>query len=89
MGGRRMSPRGEERWVYRLKILEESGIGLEKQMREQRKRASEAVRTSLRIFHLTEKIPHGSTSLGDADWRRLMKQSSRESRAIAQLEGLG
>ena len=51
-----MSPRGEERWVYRLKILEESGIGLEKQMREQRKRASEAVRTSLRIFHLTEKI---------------------------------
>ena len=56
MGGRRLSPRGEERWVYRLKILEESGIGLEKQMREQRKRASEAVRTSLRIFHLTEKI---------------------------------
>ena len=56
MGGRRMSPRGEERWVYRLKVLEESGIGLEKQMREQRKRASEAVRTSLRIFHLTEKI---------------------------------
>ncbi len=56
MGGRRLSPQGDERWVYRLKILDESGIGLEKQMREQRKRASEAVRTSLRIFHLTEKI---------------------------------
>lgn len=56
LGGRRLSPQGEERWVYRLKVLEESGIGLEKQMREQRKRASEAVRTSLRIFHLTEKI---------------------------------
>ncbi|NCG12333.1 MAG: hypothetical protein GWP38_03200, partial [Planctomycetia bacterium] len=56
IGGRRLSPFGEERWVYRLKVLEDSGIGLEKQMQEQRKRASEAVRTSLRIFHLTEKI---------------------------------
>ena len=28
LGGRRLSPQGEERWVYRLKVLEESGIGL-------------------------------------------------------------
>ncbi|MGE4618726.1 MAG: GGDEF domain-containing protein [Planctomycetota bacterium] len=56
MGGRRVSPSGEERWVYRLRVLEESGVGLEREMEQQRKRASEAVRTSLRIFHLTEKI---------------------------------
>lgn len=56
MGGRRVSPRGEERWVYRLRILEESGVGLEREMEQQRRRASDAVRTSLRIFHLTEKI---------------------------------
>ncbi|MEC9476024.1 MAG: GGDEF domain-containing protein [Planctomycetota bacterium] len=56
MGGRRVSPRGEERWVYRLRLLEENGVGLEREMEQQRRRASEAVRTSLRIFHLTEKI---------------------------------
>ena len=56
MGGRRVSPSGEERWVYRLRVLEDSGVGLEREMEQQRKRASEAVRTSLRIFHLTEKI---------------------------------
>ncbi|MAW76772.1 MAG: hypothetical protein CMJ95_05190 [Planctomycetes bacterium] len=56
MGGRRVSPRGDERWVYRLRVLEESGAGLEREMEQQRRRASDAVRTSLRIFHLTEKI---------------------------------
>ena len=56
VGGRRVSPRGEERWVYRLKLLEESGVGLEREMEEQRRRACDAVRTSLRIFLLTEKI---------------------------------
>ena len=56
VGGRRVSPRGDERWVYRLRILEESGVGLEREMEEQRRRACDAVRTSLRIFQLTEKI---------------------------------
>lgn len=56
VGGRRVSPRGEARWVYRLRVLDESGVGLEREMEEQRRRACDAVRTSLRIFQLTEKI---------------------------------
>ena len=56
MGGRRVSPKGDERWVYRIQVLEESGADLEQEMEQQKKRASDAVRTSLRIFHLTEKI---------------------------------
>ncbi len=56
MGGRRLSPRGEERWVYRIQVLEESGVGLEQEMEQHKRRANDAVRTSLRIFRLTEKI---------------------------------
>ncbi|HIA28482.1 MAG TPA: sensor domain-containing diguanylate cyclase [Planctomycetes bacterium] len=81
-GGYCVSEEGEERWCYRISQLDpEAEGGVRRRFDEQKRRASEAVRTSLQIFHLTEKIraaPRLSARLlGARDELELLERAGR------------